>query len=57
MRGLSSPAVVGLLALVCAMMALTAAKEVGRPISDPSLYALAGGGLILLGLIRRRRKQ
>jgi hypothetical protein len=58
MRRLSTPAVFGLLWLAFATAAFGASgTEVSaNPFSEAALYALAGVGLILLGLVRKRRK-
>jgi hypothetical protein len=58
MRHLFRPAVFGLLWLAFATAAFgsTGAPSSTNPFSEAALYALAGVGLILLGLVRKRRK-
>ncbi len=58
MRSLSRPAIFGLLwlAFTTAAFGSTGATVPANPFSEAALYALAGAGLILLGLIRPRRK-
>jgi peptidoglycan/LPS O-acetylase OafA/YrhL len=58
MRSLSRPAVFGLLwlAFATAAFAASGSEHSASPFSEAALYALAGVGLILLGLVRKRRK-
>jgi len=53
----SKPVASGLILLCSATSALGASGAILRTVPEPAIFALAGIGLILIGLLRPRRRE